>query len=80
MYLDVNNVQNKHLVKMHRCRVAICDYKMIIIVYCCQDHVQLWTLVRSKDQLDRKYSCSTDPTQTLCTIPGPDLHCAPIIR
>ena len=39
----------------------------------CQDHVQLWTLIWSKDQLDRKYSCSTDPTRTLCTIPGPGL-------
>ena len=37
----------------------------------CQDHVQLWSLVRSKDQLDQKYSCSTDPARTLCIIPGP---------
>ena len=37
MYLNVNNMQNKHLVKMHKCRVAICDYKVIILVYCVQN-------------------------------------------
>ena len=39
----------------------------------CQDHVQLQSLVQSKDWLDWKYSCSTDPTRTLCIIPGPGL-------
>ena len=39
----------------------------------CQDHVQLWSPVRSKDQLVQTYSCSTDPTRTLRTIPGPGL-------
>ena len=39
----------------------------------CQDYVQLWTLVQSKDWLVQKYSCFTDPAQTLRTIPGPGL-------
>ena len=39
MYLNVKNVQNKHLVKMHKCRVAICDYKILILVYCVQNSV-----------------------------------------
>ena len=39
----------------------------------CQDHVQLWSLVWSKDQLVRKYSCSTDPTWTSRIIPSPRL-------
>ena len=39
----------------------------------CQDHVQLRSPIQSKDQLVRTYSCSTDPTRTLCTIPGPGL-------
>ena len=43
------------------------------IIQYCQDHVQLRTLVRSKDRLVRKYSCSTDPTRTSRTIPGPGL-------
>ena len=33
MYLNVKNAQNKHLVKMCKCRVAICDYKILILVY-----------------------------------------------
>ena len=39
MYLNVNNAQNKHLVKMRKCRVAICDYDIIILVYCVQNSV-----------------------------------------
>ena len=39
----------------------------------CQDHVQLRSLVWSKDRLVWKYSCFTDPAWTLCTIPGPGL-------
>ena len=39
----------------------------------CQDHVQLRSLVRSKDRLVQKYSCFTDPAWTLCTIPSPGL-------
>ena len=39
----------------------------------CQDHVQLWLLIWSKDRLVQTYSCSTDPTRTLHTIPGPGL-------
>ena len=41
--------------------------------YLCQDHDQLRSLVRSKDRLVQKYSCSTDPARTLCIIPGPGL-------
>ena len=37
----------------------------------CQDHVQLWSLVWSKDWLVQKYSCSTDPAWTLHIIPSP---------
>ena len=39
----------------------------------CQDHVQLQSLIQSKDQLVQKYPCSTDPTWTSCIIPGPRL-------
>ena len=39
----------------------------------CQDHVQLRSLVWSKDRLVQKYFCSTNPTQTSCIIPGPGL-------
>ena len=28
-YLNVKNTQNEHLVKMCKCRVAICDYKIL---------------------------------------------------
>ena len=37
IYFNVKNVQNKHFVKMCKCRVAICDYKILILVYVVQN-------------------------------------------
>ena len=50
----------------------------VVVDVVCQDHVQLRTLVRSKDQLVWNYSCFTDPTWTLRTIPGPGLASVPL--
>ena len=41
IYFNVKNVQNKHFVKMCKCRVAICDYKILILVYCVQNSI-IW--------------------------------------